>query len=210
MIARVVGVLSVAAVVSGLAGEAQAQSRAWRNVGLGVDVGFVEPLDGDVDGSAAWGFTGGFAPRDGFGVVFGFGWFDAELIDESGQGEQAVGALKIRPLMIGAGYTWVRGLLAMSASVTAGISFNSGEIYNSYTDDIGGPVDLDVSNSVAIRPAFGVEYFLTPKFAVTGSVSYLFTNPDIVLTSATERFSDTWDASTFNLFAGIMVYPFRR
>lgn len=206
---RITTFLSLGVVLLGLAAEARAQSEPWKSVGVGVNVGFVEPLDSDVDGSAAWGLTGGFAPKDGFGIVFGFGWFEAELVDESGPGEQAVGALKVRPLMIGVGYTWLRGRLAMSTSITAGIAFNSGEIYNSYTEDIGGPVDLDVSNSVTIRPAFGVEYFLTPKFAVTGTASYLFTNPDIVLTSATERLSDTWDASTFNLFAGVMVYPFR-
>lgn len=204
------GLLAATLGLLGLSAEAQAQSEAWKNVGIGMNVGYVEPLDGDVDGAPAWGFSGGFAPKAGFGVVFGFGWFDAELIDANGPGEQAVGALKVRPLMIGAGYTWLRDRLALSTSITAGVAFNSGEIYDSYAQTVGGPIDLDVSNSVAIRPAFTAEYFLTPKFAVTGTASYLFTNPDIVLTRAAERFSDTWDASTFNIFAGVMVYPFRK
>jgi len=113
--------------------------------------------------------------------------------------------------MGGIGYTWVNGRVATGVSINAGISFNSIRLNDQYPAFFGGGsnVRVDASNSFAARPQLRVEYAVARKFGVYSSAGYFFTEFDNVIETPAGRSENEWDASSFNLFVGVMVYPFK-
>ena len=47
------------------------------------------------------------------------------------------------------------------------------------------------------------------KLGVYTSVGYFYTEFDNVIETPRGRFENEWDASSFNIFVGVMVYPFK-
>jgi hypothetical protein len=109
-----------------------AEAQFWRDIGIGARVVGLVPTDSDlgVDSAVSWGGTGGMVPEDGWGPAFSLGWFDAAL-REDGRSSRTLGRIDVRPVMGGIGYTWVKGPVAITASFTAGVSFNGGSIGDS-------------------------------------------------------------------------------
>jgi hypothetical protein len=190
---------------------AQMVTNMVKRVGIGGSAGGIFPVDDDVKAGRAFGFNFGLAPDPGLGLTLGFGWYSADLTLSGVSGDAEVGDLRIRPLMAGVGYTWVTGRVATSVSINAGISFNSIRLNDQYRSFFGPgtQVSVDSSNSFAARPQFRVEYALAKKVGVYSSVGYFFTEFDNVIETPRGRFENEWDASSFNIFVGAMVYPFR-
>jgi hypothetical protein len=190
---------------------AQVMTSMIRRVGIGGSVGGVFTLDDDVNTGTAVGVNVGLAPQHGFGPTVGFGWYQADLTLSGVSGDRDVGRLRVRPLMAGVGYTWVKDRVAVSGSVNAGISFNSIRLDDQYRTFFGPgtEVRVDSSNSFAVRPQLRVEYSVARKVGVYTSAGYFFTEFDNVIETPAGRFENEWDASSFNLFVGVMVYPFK-
>lgn len=182
-----------------------------RRVGIGGSVGGIFPIDDGVDAGLAFGVSAGLAPVDGFGPTLGFGWYDADLTLSGVSGDVEVGRLRVRPLMAGIGYTWVKARVAMGVSFNAGISFNSIRLDDRSRTFFGPGTEVraDASNSFAARPQLRVEYAVARKVGVYSSAGYLFTEFDNVIDTPIGRFENEWDASSLNIFVGVMVYPFR-
>ena len=190
---------------------AQAIPDIVRRVGIGGSVGGIFPLDDDVNAGLAGGVNFGLAPATGFGPTIGLGWYEGDLTLSRVSGDVEVGRLRVRPLMAGVGYTWVNGRVATGVSINAGISFNSIRLDDQYRAFFGpgSDVRVDASNSFAARPQFRVEYAVARKVGVYSSAGYFFTEFDNVIETPAGRFENEWDASSFNIFVGVMVYPFR-
>jgi hypothetical protein len=141
----------------------------------------------------------------------GLGWYEGDLTLARVSGDVNVGRLRVRPLMGGIGYTWVNGRVATGVSINAGISFNSIRLDDQYRAGFGSGSEVrgDASNSFAARPQLRVEYAVARKFGVYSSASYFFTRFDSVLETPVGRFENEWDGSSFNVFVGLMVYPFK-
>jgi len=208
---RVLVFAILACAIASTSASAQGIPAAARRVGVGISVGGIFPTDDDVNAGLAAGVTLGLAPATGLGPTIGLGWYEGDLRLARVSGSARVGQLRVRPLMGGVGYTWVTGRVATGASINAGISFNSIRVDDMYSLGFssGGEVRGDASNSFAARPQLRVEYAVTRKMGVYSSASYFFTQLDSVLETPIGRFEDEWDGSSFNLFVGIMVYPFK-
>ncbi len=207
-------VLVCAVLVSALTAtnaSAQMISNMVKRVGVGGSVGSIFTFDDDVNNGVAFGFNAGLAPAPGFGPTLGFGWYQQDLTLSRASGDREVGRLRVRPLMAGVGYTWVKDRVAIGASVNAGISFNSIRLNDEYRTFFGPgtEVRVDASNSFAVRPQLRLEYAVARKVGVYTSAGYFFTEFDNVIETPVGRFENEWDASSFNLFVGVMVYPFR-
>jgi hypothetical protein len=190
---------------------AQMVTNMARRVGVGGSVGGIFPLDDDVSVGLAAGVIFGLAPAPGLGPTMGFGWYQADLTLSRVSGDVEVGRLRVRPLMAGIGYTWVKGKVATGVSINAGISFNSIRLNDQYRSFFGPGTEVraDASNSFALRPQFRVEYAAAKKLGVYTSVGYFFTEFDNVIETPVGRFENEFDASSFNIFVGAMFYPFR-
>jgi hypothetical protein len=182
-----------------------------RRVGIGGSVGGIFPIDDDVSAGLAGGVSFGLAPAAGLGPSIGFGWYQADLTLSGVSGDVAVGRLRVRPLMAGLGYTWVTGRVATGVSMNAGVSFNSIRLDDQYRTFFGPGAEIhaDASNSFAARPQVRVEYAVARKVGVYSSAGYFFTEFDNVIETPIGRFENEWDASSFSIFVGVMVYPFK-
>jgi hypothetical protein len=190
---------------------AQVIANTAKRAGIGGSFGGIFPFDDDVTVGSAYGVNFGLAPAPGFGPTIGFGWYTGDLTLSGVTGDREVGDLRVRPLMAGVGYTWVKGKLATGVSINAGISFNSIKLNDQYRTFFGPgtEVRVDASNSFAVRPQLRFEYAVAKKVGVYTSLGYFFTEFNNVIETPVGRFENEWDASSFNLFVGLMVYPFR-
>ena len=73
----------------------------------------------------------------------------------------------------------------------------------------GTEVSIDASNSFAARPQLRVEYAVARKVGVFSSAGFFLTKFNNVLETPVGQFENEWDASSFNIFVGAMVYPFK-
>jgi hypothetical protein len=205
-------VLVYAVLVCGLtASNASAQwiQNMARRAGVGASVGGVFTLDDDVNVGVAYGFNFGFAPEPGLSPTMGFGWYEGDLTLTGPLANRDIGRLRVRPLMAGIGYTWVNGKIATNVSINAGVSFNSIRLSQELRDAFGGQVSVDSGNSFCVRPQIRFEYSVAPKVGVFTSAGFFFTEFDNEIQTPLGNFENEWDASSFNLFVGVMVYPFR-
>ena len=211
MTKRVLVCAVLAVVVTATNASAQMITNMAKRAGIGGSAGGIFPLDDDVTAGKAFGVNFGLAPEPGLGFTLGFGWYTADLTLSGVSGDREVGDLRIRPVMAGVGYTWVNGRVATGVSINAGISFNSIRLNDQYRTffGLGTEVRVDASNSFAARPQLRVEYAVARKVGVFSSAGYFFTEFDNVIETPIGRFENEWDASSFNLFVGVMVYPFR-
>jgi hypothetical protein len=190
---------------------AQVITNLAKRGGIGGSVGGYFTFDDEVNVGPGFGINAGLAPAPGFGPTLGFGWYQGDLTLSGVSGDVEVGRLRVRPLMAGVGYTWVKDKVAMGVSINAGISFNSIRLNDQYRT-LFGPgteVRVDASNSFAVRPQLRVEYAVARKVGVYSSAGLFFTEFDNVIETPVGRFENEWDASSFNVFVGVMVYPFR-
>jgi hypothetical protein len=208
---RILVCVLLACVVTATTASAQGLPNIVKRAGVGGSFGGIFPFDDDVSVGKAYGFNFGLAPEQGLGFTLGFGWYTGDLTLTGVSGDREVGDLRIRPVMAGVGYTWVKGKVATGVSINAGVSFNSIKLSDQYRSFFGPgtEVRVDSSNSFAARPQLRVEYALARKVGVFSSAGYFFTEFDNVLETPVGRFENEWDASSFNLFVGVMVYPLR-
>jgi hypothetical protein len=201
----------IACAVTAPNASAQIVTNMVKRAGIGGSIGGIFPFDEDVNVGLAFGINAGLAPAPGFGPTIGFGWYQGDLRLSAVSSDAEVGHLRIRPLMAGVGYTWVTGRVATSVSVNAGISFNSIRLNDQYKTFFGPgtEVRVDASNSFAVRPQLRIEYAVVPKLGVYSSVGYFFTKFDNTIETPVGHFENEWDASSFNIFVGVMVYPFK-
>ena len=211
MMNRVLMCALLALAVTATNTSAQVITNMVKRVGVGGSVGGVFTFDDDVNTSVAFGVNAGLAPAPGFGPTLGLGWYQADLRLSGVSGDREVGRLRVRPLMAGVGYTWMKDRVAVGLSINAGISFNSVRLNDEYRNIFGpgAEVRVDSSNSFAVRPQLRVEYAVARKVGVYTSAGYFFTEFDNVIETPVGRFENEWDASSFNLFVGVMVYPFK-
>ncbi len=211
MLRRVVPCVVLACTLTASNASAQWIKETAKRFGIGGSVGGIFTTDDDVSLGPAFGFNFGLAPEPGLGPTLGFGWYQADLTLPGVSGDVEVGRLRVRPIMAGIAYTWVTGRVATGISLNAGISINSIRLADQYRTFFGPgtEVTVDASNSFCVRPQIRVEYAAGRKVGIFSSAGFFFTEFDNVIETPVGRFDNTWDASSFNVFVGVMVYPFK-
>lgn len=186
-------------------------SSADARFSLGIAVDRLFTLDGDA--TDAWGFSPEVrvgAARSGWGPSIGLGWFETNVTADAGLGEFAT--VTVRPVMAGIGYTIRRGPWSYEIGVAAGWTFNSGKVlpeaeqYLAGTD--GGPVEVDVSNSLAVGPRLRVYYDTPSRIAFTGTLGVVFLDPEVTLRSGGRSITIDRNLTSFTLEAGIVFALF--
>jgi len=201
----------LACVVTATNASAQVITNLIKRVGIGGSVGTFFTSDDNVNTALGVGVNVGLTPKPGLGATLGLGWYQTDLTLSGVSGDVEVGRLRVRPIMAGIGYTWMKDRLATSVSIGAGISFNSIKLNDQYRTFFGPgtEVRVDASNSFVVRPQFRVEYAVAKKVGVYSSVGYFFNKFDNVIETPIGRFENEWDASSFNISVGARVYPFK-
>ena len=168
-------------------------------------------IDNDVRMGRTFGVGYGTAgsKRTGIKYPFSFSGYsgDLETVEVND-----FGRFKARQVLGGVGYQWVQGKMVYGAQLNVGYSFNkvtidptAPAVFSSQS-----PVSVDVSNSFVLRPQLKAEYFLHRKLSLRTQLSYTYTNPDVVVTTATGRFTDEWRPHHMQMSVAMGIFPFRK
>ena len=134
-------------------------------------------------------------PRKGLGVSWGLSWFETNRFNFANiGGDNIEGRLRIRPVMVGASYTFGEDKTFLSLSTVAGIAFNR-------TRDGGG---VSIDNSFAVRPGVGFWHSLHPRFGLTAFGGYVITRPDITAGGVTRSLKA--DYATFSVGGAFVLF----
>lgn len=168
-------------------------------------------LDNDVrmDPSFGIGYGTAGAKRTGVKFPFSFSGYRGGL--ETREGTE-FGQFRARQIMSGVGYQWEHGKMVYGAQLGLGYSFNKVTLDPGVAVAFGvpEPVGVTVSNSFVVQPKVKAEYFLHPKVSVRTQLSYTYTNPDVVIHSATQDFAREWRPHHMQLSFAVGVFPFRK
>ena len=186
--------------------------RLIRKVGIHLNESYRHPLDSDVTKGWGTGVSIGLSPgrTNGWRYPFALTFFSQDLHSPNGI---EFASVRTRAILGGIGYGWHFGRLSTGVQVQTGYAFNHatlGEDVEHAFDVPDGTVSLDVGNSWLIRPAIKAEYFITTKFTVRVSGDYVYSRPDIVVTTPDRRLERQWDQSNLHANFGVAFYPFRK
>ena len=118
--------------------------------------------------------------RLGWGPSFGFSATTTDLRVPVNAAATPIGAVRLRPLMAGVGYSLMNGRTRTSIGVVGGYSFNSAALDLALPAGVG--VDVTVQNAWVAQPKVDVSLAATRRVALIASFAYTFSNPDVSVT----------------------------
>ena len=144
---------------------------------------------------------------EGWGPKYGLNWYSAHLDTTIGDRRQAFGELKLRPLMLGYGYSRSFGRVHASANILGGLAITSFSLSSSANDAFrrqlaASSVDADASNPLVLRPEISVWIDASRKIGINVNAGYMFAQPRVVVSGAGGRAVRRVDASMFTLSVG--------
>lgn len=179
--------------------------------GVYVSMSSRSSIDNDVQMGRSFGLGYGTAgsKRTGIKYPFSFSGYSGALETVEGS---PFGRFRARQVLGGIGYQWVQGKMVYGAQVNVGYSFNRVEIDPSAPAVFSSepPLAIDVSNSFVVRPQLKAEYFLHHKVSLRTQLSYTYTDPNVVVTTASGRFSDEWRPHHVQMSVAMGFFPFRK
>jgi hypothetical protein len=181
--------------------------------GVYVSMSSRSSVDNDVNMGPSFGIGYGSAslrPRTGKKFPFSFSSYSGDL--ETSADNNRFGRFSAKQIMSGIGYQWVRGKMIYSTQLGLGYSLNDVTLDPGVAIAFGvpEPVGVDVSNSWVVKPAAKAEYFIHKKLSVRGQVSYTYTDPDVVISTVNQQFTQEWRPHHFHMGVALGVFPFRK
>ena len=168
-------------------------------------------IDNDVRMGPSLGIGYGTAGSKETGVKYPFSLssFSGDLETTTGS---PFGEFKSQQIMSGIGYQWVFGKMVYSTQLGVGYSFNKVTVQDGapLAFNSAGPVNVTVSNSWVVKPMAKAEYFIHRKVSFRTQVSYTYTDPDVVVQTATERITKEWRPHHVQLGVAVGIFPFRK
>jgi hypothetical protein len=175
-------------------------------VGVGGGVSFYAATDPNVETRAGWGLVGRLRRGTGLGFSLGLAWFTADIRTDVDGEVVPLGAVTVRPLMVGASYSRQFARFALTAGIVGGWSFNSVSQtpaqQKAYGDAIGMPdAHLSVSDSWVTRPSVTVWYELDNHFGAFASIGYVMVRPTVTAHGAAGQRGEA-----VNLSSGVLSF----
>lgn len=182
------------------------------SVTAGIGISSIRPSAPELSTTAKVRPSLGRVPSRGWGLALALNWFEADVDGGFAGAAGKLGTVKIRPLMLGAGYTWVTGRLAVSPSVVAGPALNTLDIAAAFEERftlVGSDFEAEVGTiSLAVRPGVSATVALAPRLGLTGFGGYLFNRPAFTLRTPHGDIATRWSAGGLALNAGLIVALF--
>jgi hypothetical protein len=165
---------------------------------------------GGADASSSVGFDWRIGHgHEGWGVEHSiFSWYDIGVEPDQPRSDR-LGSLRVRPLMVGYGYTWIRGRAAFTPGVLGGLAFNSFHVDKAveadYQTRLGARnVHGEATNTFVVKPQVQVWYDLNRRFGVKLNGGYLVSRPTLTVVSSLGRDSRSFKADTFLITVAIV------
>jgi hypothetical protein len=147
--------------------------------------------------------------REEWGWAYSFfGWYDMELEASPAMPPSTLGRLRVRPVMLGYGYTWIRGPASITVDMLGGFSFNSFHLdpatIAAYEHRGATGIDGEATNTFVIKPEVQVWYDLSPRYGLKISGGYLISRPSVSITSTLGRDTRALKADTILITVGFV------
>ena len=184
-------------------GVAEPEERWPQFLAVGGSLGISRSRDDSLGDSLSGGPILAIRPRSSVGFGFAFSWFRGDLLTEDGRA--SFGTLRVRPVMGGVGYTFVRDRASATVSVLAGPAFNSFKINPDLDSELKA---VAVGNSLALRAGVGMAYRISRRFSLTGFAGYEATRPTVTFVDGPAVFKRTVTADTVVVNAGLVYWVF--
>jgi len=148
---------------------------------IGANVTHVFTPDGDIGEAIKAGGFFSFRPKAGWGPAFGLSWFRSGIRVPVNGSSQNIGTLRVRPIMAGIGYTWVRGHTSVRLKAVGGYAFTSARL-----DEVvpGLDLTLKVDEAWVAQPSLDVMFGVARRLALVGSLKYTVARPVLRLTAS--------------------------
>ena len=208
-----------AALVLTLPIEARAQQQflhdkvanAIRRIGVHVNAGIRNPLDDDIEAGRTVDLSVGLSPSrtGGWSIPLNVSWTSSRLQFN----DTHFGTVRSYLLLSGVSYSVRRDRWSVGAALEGGFALNRSKLELTAPAVFGLPgtvVSIDSDNSVVVRPQVRAEYFLTRKISLRTSLKYVYTQPDVVITTLNGRVPGRWNTHYVSLNMGVGIYPFRK
>ena len=117
--------------------------------------------------------------RVGWGPSFGLNWFTGDIDVQVDGVRTTIGEVKVRPVMVGIGYTLDGGRARTTVSLVGGYAFTRARVTAALPE--GTTASISITDSWVVRPNVGVTVALTKRLALVGSIGYIYTNPTITV-----------------------------
>jgi len=142
-----------------------------RLLAVGASLGWSGPRVSALDTHVSVGPLVRFGSGHGFGPAIAFNWFQTSLAGGS-TGQDVISRIRVRPIMVGVGYTFGSNRVSVSPSLVAGIAFNSLSV-----PDIGAAnrIAVGVGKSLVWRPGVSTWFDLNRHIALNMTVGYVVT-----------------------------------
>jgi hypothetical protein len=143
-----------------------------------------------------------------------FSWFDTDVqVALTDSTTLDPGHIRMRPLMAGYGYTWVRGRTAITADLVGGYSLNSFRLDSAaleeYSQRLGATgVESEATNAFCLKPEVQVWYDINRRFGLKLNGGYLIARPSMVIRSSLGELVRPVNADTFLITAGLVYSLF--
>jgi hypothetical protein len=138
-------------------------------------------------------------------------WFRGDIDVAIDGVRTTVGEVRVRPIMLGVGYTLDLGRARTTFSLVGGYAFASAKVTAALPE--GTTASIGIKDAWVMRPNVGVTVALTRRLALVGSVGYIYTNPTITidvtrLGRTAASVDGTYRADYFNITVGTAVSIF--
>jgi hypothetical protein len=143
-----------------------------------------------------------------------FSWFDTDVqVALTDSTTLDPGHIRMRPLMAGYGYTWVRGRSAITADLVGGYSLNSFRLDSAaleeYSQHLGATgIESEATNAFCLKPEVQLWYDINRRFGLKLNGGYLIARPSMVIRSSLGELVRPVNADTFLITAGLVYSLF--
>lgn len=149
----------------------------------------------------------------GWGVQTGRGWFSADLEQPLGLTTAGFGELKIRPVMVGYGYSHGVGPAVVTGKLMVGYAVNAFEMRQAYEDGYRAlrsaqSVTSDVSNTFVLKPEVSTWIDMGPKVSLNISTGYAIARPTVTVSSSAGQDRRPIRADMFSVTVGAVYRLF--
>lgn len=193
---------------------AELRAQTTGRVAVGANVSMKRALAEDSHGHNSVGFLWRLGHgREGWGWKYGINWYSVEIDTPVGEGTQAFGKLRVRPILAGYGYTHVMGRTKVSANLLGGYAFNSFSVRDSfataYRADRGvDSMETSPSNGLVLKPEVSMWYDISEKIGFNLNSSYLIARPEVTVTSPLGRERLRVSGDMLSIKAGLVYSVF--
>ena len=155
---------------------------------------------------------------EGWGIKYGTNWYSADIDQDLGGNQEAFGRIRIRPIMVGYGYT--RSVQVpllrnakISANVMGGYSFNSFKLQPAVSDVYRQrfnlqSVEADASNTFVMKPEVSLWFDVAKKVGINVGAGYMIARPTVTVSTPGGPERHRVDADMFMFKVGAVYSVF--